>query len=166
MNNNGFEIERKFLIAMPEEDFLAGCEISGIKQTYLLGEPGTTERVRRRRWADHCEYTHTVKRRISNIRREEDEREISEAEYLALLERADPARHTIEKLRCCYTIGGEIWEIDVFPFWEDRAIVEIELEDEGQEVMLPPGLRLIREVTDDPRYTNSALSLAIPNDEI
>jgi hypothetical protein len=24
MNNNGFEIERKFLIAMPEEDFLAG----------------------------------------------------------------------------------------------------------------------------------------------
>ena len=32
--------------------------------------------------------------------------------------------------------------------------------------MLPPGLRLIREVTDDPRYTNAALSLAIPNDEI
>ena len=166
MNNNGFEIERKFLIAMPEEDFLAGCEISGITQTYLLGEPDTTERVRRRRWADHCEYTHTIKRKLSNIRRVEDETEITVAEYYALLERADPARKTIEKLRCCYFIGGEMWEIDVFPFWEDRAIVEIELEDEGQEVLLPPGLRLIREVTDDPRYTNSALSLAIPDDAI
>ena len=166
MNNNGFEIERKFLIAMPEEDFLAGCEISGIKQTYLLGEPDTTERVRRRRWADRCEYTHTVKRKISNIRRLEDETEIGEGEYLELLKRADPDRRTIEKLRCCYRIGGEEWEIDVFPFWEDRAIVEIELEDEGQEVLLPPGLRLIREVTDDPRYTNSALSREIPMDEL
>ncbi len=166
MNVNGFEIERKFLIAMPEEDFLAGCEISGIKQTYLLGEPGTTERVRRRRWADHCEYTHTVKRRISNIRREEDEREISEAEYFALLERADPARHTIEKLRCCYTIGGEIWEIDVFPFWEDRAYCEIELQSPEEDVLLPDWLTVIREVTGDPRYTNSALAREIPRDPI
>ena len=164
MNIDGFEIERKFLIAMPEEDFLAGCECSGITQTYLTGEPGTTERVRRRRWADRCEYTHTIKHKINNMRRQEEETEITQAEYLELLKRADPARRTIEKLRCCYTIGGELWEIDVFPFWEDRAIVEIELSDESEEVELPPGLRLIREVTDDPRYTNAALSLAIPED--
>ena len=29
---------------------------------------------------------------------------------------------------------------------------------------MPPGIRLIREVTDDPRYTNAALSLSIPEE--
>ena len=36
MNIDGFEIERKFLIAMPEKAFLEKCERSAITQTYLL----------------------------------------------------------------------------------------------------------------------------------
>jgi CYTH domain-containing protein len=54
----------------------------------------------------------------------------------------------------------------VFSFWDDRAFLEIELADEEEEFTLPAGLRLIREVTDDPRYTNAALSLAIPEESI
>ena len=64
MNKNGFEIERKFLIAMPEQSLLAGAERSDIVQTYLLGAEGTTERVRARIYGDHTEYTHTTKKRI------------------------------------------------------------------------------------------------------
>ena len=35
MNNNGFEIERKFLIAYPERELLDRGESSVITQTYL-----------------------------------------------------------------------------------------------------------------------------------
>ena len=166
MNIDGFEIERKFLIAMPEKEFLEKCERSEITQTYLLGDENTTERVRKRVRGDKCEYTHTVKLRLNSMRRIETENVIDEAAYLELLKRADPARTPIEKVRCCFTQDGLFWELDVFPFWDDRAFLEIELTDEGDEFALPPGIRLIREVTDDPRYTNAALSLSIPDEEI
>ncbi len=166
MNIDGFEIERKFLIAMPDKAFLEACERSEITQTYLVGEENTTERVRRRVYPDRCEYTHTIKRKLNNIRREEDEQEIDENTYTALLARADSARHAINKTRCCFTYDGRLWELDVFPFWENQAFLEIELTSEDEDFSLPPGIRLLREVTDDPRYTNAALSFEIPDEEM
>ena len=166
MNIDGFEIERKFLIAMPERAFLDACEASAITQTYLLGDENTTERVRKRVRGDKCEYTHTVKLKLNSMRRIETENVIRAAEYEELLTRADPARQAIEKIRYCFTHDGLLWELDVFPFWEDRAFLEIELTDERDRFALPPGIRLIREVTEDPRYTNAALSLQIPEEDI
>ena len=166
MNINGFEIERKFLIAMPERAFLEQCESSDITQTYLLGAENTTERVRKRVRGENCEYTHTVKVKLNDMRRIETENVIDGKTYEELLRRADPARQPIEKTRCCFTHDGLLWELDVFPFWGDRAFLEIELSDESDRFTLPPGIRLIREVTDDPRYTNAALSLQIPEEAI
>ena len=57
-------------------------------------------------------------------------------------------------------------DFDLFPFWEDRAYCEIELQSPEDDVPLPDWLTVIREVTDDPRYTNSALALEIPMDPI
>jgi len=165
MNIDGFEIERKFLLAMPDEAFLKTCSASAITQTYLVCDGNTTERVRERAYPDHCEYTHTVKYKLNNMRRIEDERQIDEDTYTALLERADPARRPIRKVRYCFEHDGRLWELDVFPFWKNSAYLEIELTGENEAFTLPPGLRLKREVTDDPRYTNAALSLHIPDEE-
>ena len=165
MNIDGFEIERKFLIAMPDEAFLKTCSASAITQTYLVCDGNTTERVRERAYPDHCEYTHTIKYKLNNMRRIEDERQIDEDTYTALLERADPARRPIRKVRYCFEHDGRLWELDVFPFWKNSAYLEIELTGENEAFTLPPGLRLLREVTDDPRYTNAALSLHIPEEE-
>lgn len=165
MNIDGFEIERKFLIAMPDEAFLKTCSASAITQTYLACEGNTSERVRERAYPDHCEYTHTIKYKLNNMRRIEDERQIDEDTYTALLERADPARRPIRKVRYCFEHDGRLWELDVFPFWKNSAYLEIELTGENEAFTLPPGLRLKREVTDDPRYTNAALSLHIPDEE-
>ncbi len=165
MNIDGFEIERKFLIAMPDEAFLKSCSASAITQTYLACDGNSTERVRERAYPDHCEYTHTIKYRLNNMRRIEDERQIDEDTYTALLERADPARRPIRKVRYCFEHDGRLWELDVFPFWKNSAYLEIELTGENEAFTLPPGLRLKREVTDDPRYTNAALSLHIPDEE-
>ena len=61
---------------------------------------------------------------------------------------------------------GHTLEIDLFPFWEDRAYCEVELRSPEDRVELPAWLSVIREVTDDPRYTNSALAREIPADPI
>ena len=58
---------------------------------------------------------------------------------------------------------NQYFEIDVFPFWQDRAICEIELSYEEQPVALPKELKVLKEVTDDLAYRNSALaSLELP----
>ena len=149
MNVDGFEIERKFLIAMPDQKLLAGASRSRIQQTYLLGEEGTTERVRMREYPERTEYTHTTKRKINALRREELEETIDRTAYAALLRRADPERRPIEKQRCCLPYEGQL--------------LEIELEEEGQTFSLPAEIRVLREVTEDARYTNSALSREIPD---
>ena len=166
MNQNGYEIERKYLIRRPAEAWLEeNCQGSDIIQTYLkTDDTGRSDRVRRREGKNGVVFTHTRKRRISDLRREEQEREISEAEYRALLQRADPERRSIEKRRYVLAYEGKDFEIDVYPFWQDRAVMEIELADEAEAVKLPPEIEIIKEVTRDRRYTNAALAKAIPAD--
>ena len=166
MNQNGYEIERKYLIRRPAEAWLEeNCQGSDIIQTYLkTDDTGRSDRVRRREGKNGVVFTRTRKRRISDLRREEQEREINEAEYQALLRRADPERRSIEKRRYVLAYGGKEFEIDVYPFWLDKAVMEIELTDEEEPVALPPEIEIIRDVTADRRYTNASLARAIPED--
>ena len=167
MDQTPYEIERKYLIRYPDLAWLeASAEPSRITQTYLLNGEGCTERVRSRETDGRTVYTHTTKKRLTDMRRIEIESEIFRGEYEALLLRADPALRTIEKTRWCLREGGFLYEIDVFPFWKDRAFLEIELEDEGQSFPWPERIVPIREVTGDRRYSNASLALEIPQEEI
>ena len=49
-------------------------------------------------------------------------------------------------------------EIDVYPFWNDKAILEIELSDENAVIVFPKQIKVIKEVTDDDSYKNSSLA--------
>ena len=164
----GFEIERKYLIRMPDPGFLQqNASPTEIVQTYLL-PPAThiNARVRKRGHEGAWVYTHTEKTRLSDLRRIENEREISLEEYETLLQSADPGRNVIRKTRWVLPWNGQNFEIDIFPFWTDRALMELELEEESQAIDLPPQIRVLREVTADYRYLNSSLSRTIPFEEI
>ena len=159
------EIERKFVIAYPDEEMLqklSNGNFSDISQTYLLGEKGTSERVRARTRDGVTVYTHNTKIKLSSMKRIELEDEVSEAEYKELLKRADPKCRTIEKVRYCVPHGGYVFEIDVFPFWTDKAFMEVEMPSEDCTVELPDFIKIIREVTEDNRYTNHALAIELP----
>ena len=47
---------------------------------------------------------------------------------------------------------------DVFPFWKDKAIAEIELREENAEIRFPDEIKVIREVTYDESYKNASLA--------
>ncbi len=159
------EIERKFLIEYPDTallDRLSNGNRSEISQTYLATEVGTSERVRARTRDGVTVYTHNTKIKLSHMKRVELEDEISEAEYKELLTRADPKCRTIEKVRYCVPHGGFVFEIDIFPFWNDKAFMEVEMPSEDTQVELPDFVQIIREVTEDNRYTNHALAIELP----
>lgn len=159
------EIERKFLIEYPdlnELEKLSGGDFSDISQTYLASEKGTSERVRARTKNGVTVYTHNTKIKLSAMKRIELEDEVSHDEYAELLKRADPKCRTIEKVRYCVPYGGFTFEIDVFPFWSDKAFMEVEMPSENTAVELPDFVKIIREVTDDNRYTNHALAIELP----
>ena len=161
MNNNGIEIEHKYLIGYPDrEELLAmpGADIAYLAQTYLKSEKGITERVRRWRQGDVTRYYHTVKSRISGLSHHEDESEIGEEEYSLLLGRKRPGRSSIEKERILIPFNNRTVEVDIYPFWSDRAIAEVEVMSEEEEVLLPDCINVIREVTDDVRYKNTSLA--------
>lgn len=156
------EIERKYLIRYPDIQWmesLPNCRKVEILQTYLLSKEGDELRVRQRGENGSYVYYKTRKRRISDLCRIELEERLSQDEYLRLLMDADPARRPIQKKRYCLVYENQYFEIDLFPFWTDQAIVEIELRSEDTTVLFPPELEIIREVTADPDYSNSALAL-------
>lgn len=155
------EIERKFLVAMPDLDALQrthGAVGVEIEQTYLLDEDGKKSRIRKRGRDGHYLYFHTVKTNISDTKRIETETRITKEEYDTLMQYADPKRNTIQKTRYCFVHGGHYFELDVYPFWDDKAVMEIELLTEDEPFDIPPFITVIEDVTSDKRYRNSALA--------
>ena len=161
------EIERKFLIRMPNVSLLATAEggrVLMITQTYLNAREGVAARVRLVREGDSVRYIRTEKQRVSARTAIENEWALSEEEYLAALAEVDKTRKPIEKTRYAIPYADHTLEIDIYPFWRDRAILEVELKDEDEEFLLPPYIKVIAEVTDDKRYKNVQLAKAVPQD--
>ena len=83
------EIERKYLIVLPDEEFLKsreGCVVKHITQTYLLRHENDVERrIRKIEDGKNTIYVYTEKRPKSSTTRLEDERDITEDEYNELM---------------------------------------------------------------------------------
>ena len=109
-------------------------------------------------------YIFTEKKRITDVVCIENEREIDREEYNDLLKLADPERRTVEKTRYCIPHGERLVEVDIYPFWSDRAIAEVEMEDENERVELPDFIKVIRDVTAEKAYKNYSIAKEIPSD--
>ena len=157
------EIERKYLIIRPTEKELCaipGIEITDITQTYLKTNGDLSSRRVRKRGNPEKGYkfTFTEKKDISFGERYENECEITETEYSDLLAEADPDRAPVEKQRCCFTYDGQLFELYIYPFSDEYATLEIELDNINTPVRLPQFIKTVKDVTGDKRYSNFALA--------
>ncbi len=163
------EIERKFLIKLPDLSLLSEdptCRIRHIVQTYLKptdSAPDTERRIRMVTESGAVSYIYTEKRNLpeKSLSRFEDEREITEAEYRALY---SEAYSELEKTRYAFPHGFHTVEIDVYPddiggeLLRGRAVLEVELRDEDEEIVLPSWIDVMREITGDKAYSNKKLA--------
>lgn len=168
MDGVPLEIERKLVIEAVATDVLdaAARSVSAITQTYLRNDDGLAERVRRREVRDadgtRLQLTHTSKRAVSSGVVEEDEDEVDEAGYAALLERADPERVPVVKTRWVVPWAEHLLEVDAFTSPAGLWMLEVELatvDGLGAALDLPPWIHVVAEVTGDPAYANWNLAL-------
>lgn len=150
------EIERKFLVQKPDSDLLKSitpCRSIEISQCYCRSKDGKF-RVRRRENDGSIIYIRTEKIKISDLRRIEIEKYISADEYKNCI----IGGRVLSKTRYCFLYKDKYFELDIFPFWDDTAVLELELKNEEEEFELPDFLNVIREVTAEPEYRNSAIA--------
>ncbi len=147
------EIERKFLVT--STNFTTPNTIhTRIVQGYLNSHPERAVRIRIKGTSGYL--TIKGKGNETGVSRFEWEKEIplEEAEQLlALCEKG-----VIEKTRYEIPVDGHLFEVDVFEGANKGLIVaEIELQHENESFTIPSWLG--NEVTGNPRYYNSQLSL-------
>lgn len=156
-----FEIERKFLIEYPDLDVLnkmKTCRRIPITQAYLTTPDEGYFRIRKRGEDKNAVYIKTVKIKISDLKRIEIENYISEKEYKEHMNKKEYITGLISKDRYCIVWNNSYYELDVYPFWNDKATIEIELLSENQPYKLPDFIKLIREVTFEKEFRNFALA--------
>ena len=137
---------------------MPNCSKVEIIQTYLVSTPNEEVRIRQRGQNGQFSYTKTTKRKVDNVKRIETETRISSDEYLSLMLNSITNQQQVRKTRYCLLYKNQYFEIDIYPLWKDRAIMEIELRDENQKIDFPKFINVIKEVTGDEAYYNKNLA--------
>lgn len=155
------EIERWFLVdssANPKH-FPVQAATVAIRQTYLRKTASDIQRrIRARAFQGDALYVYTEKQEVRPGVRIENERIISQKEYLRLLAEADPKRREVIKKRVSFVWRDQYFQLDFISLPSRLVKLEAELTKENTILTLPPFLNVIREVTDDDRFSNSSIA--------
>ena len=156
-----YENKRKFLIDYPDIlhlESMPNCVRVEIIQTYLKSAAGKEFRIRQRGKDGHFIYFQKMERGGGEPEKVDIERRLSQEEYLKLLMEADTSMRQIRKTRYCLTYRNRYFEIDVYPFWKDKAILKVPVRDEDGDIKFPKFITVQGEITDDERYRNISLA--------
>ena len=137
------------------------CSESEITQTYLVAEPGTEVRLRRREFSGgKVVNVHRSRKRISDTEIIETERRVDNNLYEQMLQQADPYRATIKKKRQSFIWKGQFFEIDTFraPL-NDLVMMETKGIAEQESINFPPFIKVLEDVTGNSRYLNYNIAL-------
>ncbi len=152
--------KRKFLVEMPDVAALAGrynALALDMMQTYLtMANPSVERRIRQQKNGEDYLYFYTEKHFMPDGTKWDTEKPISEKTYIRYLMEGDSALHSVRKTKYRFIYEGCRFELDVYPFSQDRAVLFMY---SGEaETPMPPEIRVLREVTGDPAYKNRQLA--------
>lgn len=159
------EIEKKYLIKQPDFRLLKqeyGAAPVMIDQFFLHSKKGGKSRIRDRRQDGYSVYYETKKQqRDIGVRREVEKRIPHDLYDYKLSYERDSSRSMIRKQRHYFLWQNQYFELDLFFEPKQRrglTLMEIELDEVGQTVYLPPFIEIIADVTDNPAFTNFSLA--------
>ena len=152
--------KRKYLVKMPDlAELKAHYEAPALNmmQTYLIvTQPDVERRVRQQENGEDYLYFYTEKHNMPDGAKWATEKPISEKAYIRYLMEGDSALHSVRKTKYRFIYGDCRFELDVYPFSQDRAILF--MYSSGADAPMPPEIEVIREVTGDPAYKNRQLA--------
>ena len=152
------EEERKYVVEVTGQLPDDAIE-SEITQTYLLGEPDAEVRLRKRCWGRKQVFVHTTKKKTAENEELVTERQINQSLYEMMLSLADAGRNTIHKRRSSFIWKGQYFEVDTYlDQLQGLTILETKGIAKGEDLKLPPCLRIVKEVTGQQDYYNYNLA--------
>ncbi len=151
--------ERKFIVKVVGE--VPSTTSSHIIQTYLVSDPDSEVRLRKRVWANgNVVNVHTAKKSLGANQQVETERQVSNALYDSLLLQADPYRQAIHKHRKSFIWKGQYFELDTYEKQlEGLVILETKGITDKEDVNFPPFLEVLDDITGNSKYYNYNLAL-------
>ena len=152
--------KRKFLVEMPDIGALVaqhGALALDMMQTYLrVVTPNVERRIRQQRNGEDYLYFYTEKHFMPDGAKWDTEKPISEKAYIRYLMEGDSALHSVRKTKYQFIYEGCRFELDVYPFSADRAVLF--MYSGNADTPMPPEIKVLREVTGDPAYKNRQLA--------
>ena len=151
------EIERAYLTERPTDkllNVLPFCHAVDIEQCYIKTNKQQF-RIRKRGESGFYKYYITQKSDISSIRRSEYEQEITADDYELYKQ---SAYSKLSKTRYYLCVNDKYFELDIYPFSDIYARLEIELISEEDEFDRPPFLICHKEVTGEYEYSNKHIA--------
>lgn len=143
-------------IPVKYEEFLA-------EQTFLVRGQGKTPDkdgyvfIYKRGRGKICSYRYSAKYNFSNGQSAIVERQISEQEYITLLDQADPSRSALHKQVKCF-----VWQNRYFALARyvkpNNGLTLLYTSYDQTDMQLPPFLEVTEEVTNDPEYSSYHLA--------
>ena len=152
------ENERKFMVELVGE--IPNAIETDIVQTYLMSEPGTVVRLRKRMMQGKYVYLQTTTKTVGENERIVTERNIRYNQYMSMMALADPTRQSIHKIRKSFIWEGQYYELDQFIDPDPGfSILEMDSEAQGEETKFPPFIKVIKDVTGKVKYYNINLAV-------
>ena len=150
-------VEKKYLISMPDVDQLMKnkqCRKVHVKQHYVIDETRQEkEKIVLRRENNKNFYYKVVKK--NNVKYSNS---ITADKYINKLEDETKKFYHIYKDRYYYIFDSRCIKIDVFPFWKDKAILEVDILNDRENIKFPKFVNIIEDVTDNEAYKNYYLA--------
>jgi len=156
------EIERKFLLKqLPDIEPVDKIKIT---QYYYKNPEGIWERARQMdSKAKGKRYVHTVKTRISDMSNDEQEKDLTKAEFLAFRRKCmkyPGSSKMLKKTRHVYIDGELKWEVDLFTQAATLVVAEVEIPSEDFDLSIPDFIskKMLIEVTTMKQFGNRSLA--------
>jgi CYTH domain-containing protein len=103
-------------------------------------------------------YTYAEKKKLGSGIWQKVERVLAREEYQRLIGEANPNLRRILKTRYTFSYEHQYFQLDAFTTPIQLTILEVELTESTQEVLMPPFIKVIKEVTDDEEYSNARIA--------
>lgn len=155
-----FGRQRKFLVKKTSKNILQ--EYNSMKlvliQNYLESDTNVERRIRKIMYPDDSisyYYTEKTSDKLIVVGRDYP---ITKKEYQNLLKIVNQEYSEIQKTRYTFSYNNLYFQYDEFTEWEDYAILEAEVTNLNDEVMIPRGFAVVKEVTTEKIVTNDSLA--------
>lgn len=150
-------VEKKYLIKMPDINQLIKnkqCRKVHVKQHYIIDETKQEKEKIVLRRENNKNFYYKVNKK-DNVKYSKS---INADQYINKLEDENNKFYHIYKDRYYYIYDSRCIKIDVFPFWKDKAILEVDILNDRENIKFPKFIEVIEEVTDNEKYKNYYLA--------